>query len=302
MTRDHILIATLSTEPQAITRALDWLLAQGYPIGELAVIHTTGEAIRPSWTRLDEEMERGVYPGVLYRRVPIVGPGGPVADILTEADIGALLRTLYRTIRAARQIGQTIHLSISSGRKTMAAYAMVAAQLLFGEDDRVWHLVSTERWTGGEKAMHAGPDEASQMVSVPVLRWANAGTAAAILEQTEDPWEAIRRQQSFAQSEANRRRREFLEWYLTHTEREVAELLVRKGLNNKQLARRLAKSEQTVANQLTKIYRKFDEWREFPVPSESSAVSRAALIAEFAPYLEGKTEEKVTTQKRKKLG
>jgi hypothetical protein len=31
-------------------------------------------------------------------------------------------------------------------------------------------------------------------------------------------------------------------------------------------------------------------------------VSRAALIAEFAPYLEGKTEEKVTTQKRKKLG
>jgi CRISPR-associated protein Csx14 len=296
----HILIATLSTEPQAITRALDWLLAQGYPISELAVIHTTGEAIRPSWTRLDEEMERGAYPGVVYRRVPIVGSSRPVADILIEADIRALLQTLYRTIRAARQAGQMIHLSITSGRKTMAAYAMVAAQLLFGEDDRVWHLVSTERWTGGEKAMHAGLGEQSQMVNVPVLRWANAATAAAILEQTEDPWEAIRRQQSFAQNEANRRRREFLERYLSPAEREVAELLVRKGLNNKQLARRLAKSEQTVANQLTKIYRKFDEWREFP--TGSSAASRAALIAEFAPYLEGKTEEKVTTQKRKKLG
>lgn len=296
----HILIATLSTEPQAITRALDWLLAQGYPIGELAVIHTTGEVIRPSWERLDEELGRGEYPGVRYRRITIAGPSGPVTDILTEADIGALLRTLYRTIRAARQMGQTIHLSITSGRKTMAAYAMVAAQLLFGEDDRVWHLVSTERWTGDEKAMHAGPGEQSQMVNVPVLRWANAATAAAILEQTDDPWEAIRRQQSFAQNEANRRRREFLERYLSPAEREVAELLVRKALNNKQLAQRLGKREQTVANQLTKIYRKFDEWREFP--TGSSAASRAALIAEFAPYLEGRAEEKITTRKRKKLG
>ncbi len=298
----HILIATLGTEPQGVTRALDWLLQQGYPISELVVVHTTGEVIRPALERLNAEFAAGVYPGVLYRQVVVARPDGPVQDILTEADAGALLQALYRTIRAARQFGQTIHLSITSGRKTMAAYAMVAAQLLFGEDDRVWHLVSTERWTGGEKAMHTGPGEQSLMVNVPVLRWANAPTAAAILEQTEDPWEAIRRQQSFAQNEANRRRREFLEHYLTPAEREVAELLVRKRLNNKQLARRLAKGEQTVANQLTKIYRKFDEWREFPAPSESSAASRGALIGEFAPYLEGKTEEKVTTRKRKKLG
>ncbi len=301
MSRDHILIATLSTEPQGVTWLLDWLLAQKHPIGEVAVIHTSGKVIRPALDRLDAEFAAGVYPGIVYRHVPIAGPRGPVADILSEDDAGALLRALYRTIRAARQAGQTIHLSLTGGRKTMAVYAMVAAQLLFGEQDRAWHMISTERWTGGEKAMHAPPDEMLRVVPVPVLRWANAATAAAILEQTEDPWEAIRRQQSFAQSEANRRRREFLKQYLTPAEREVAELLVRKGLNNKQLARRLAKSEQTVANQLTKIYRKFNEWREFPAPAESSAASRAALIAEFAPYLEGRVEEKVTTRKRKKL-
>jgi len=59
-------------------------------------------------------------------------------------------------------------------------------------------------------------------------------------------------------------------------------------LDNSGLARRLGKREQTVANQLTKIYRKFDEWRgiEGGIP----ASTRAALIAELAPYLApGKT-------------
>lgn len=59
-------------------------------------------------------------------------------------------------------------------------------------------------------------------------------------------------------------------------------LLVREGLDNAALARRLHKSERTVANQLTRIYRKLDEWRGFPADAGSN---RAALIAKLAPYL-----------------
>lgn len=277
----HILVATLSTEPQGVTWLLDWLLAEGYPIGEVAVIHTSGEVIRPAVQRLDDEFASGVYPAIRYRRIPIIGPRGPVADILTEEDAGALLRALYRTLQAARQAGLTIHLSVTGGRKTMAIYAMVAAQLLFSEHDRAWHLISLERWPGGAKPMHAGASEAARVVPVPVLRWADAGTAAAVLG-TDDPWEAIRRQQAFSHHEAVRRRREFLERILTPAERELAELLVREGLDNAGLARRLNKSERTIANQLTSIYRKLDQWRGFPT---DAGRNRAALIAELAPYL-----------------
>ena len=278
----EILIATLSTEPQGVTWVLDWLLAHNHPISEVAIIHTNGEAIRPAIERLDAEFSAGVYPGVRYRRIPITSPTGAVDDILSEQDAWALLRTLYRTIRIARQVGQPIHLSITSGRKTMAVYGMVAAQLLFGEHDRVWHMASTRRWAGGQKSLHATPGDHVQMISVPVVHWADAATAAALLD-VEDPWEALQRQRSLGQRQAARQRKEFLERYLTPKERELTLLLVTEGLDNAGLARRLGKRQQTVANQLTRIYRKFDEWRG--VEGDTPASTRAALIAELAPYL-----------------
>lgn len=281
MSYDHILVATLSTEPQGVTLVLDWLLEKGFPIREVAVIHTSGAVIQPAIRRLDEEFASGVYPGIFYRRAPIMGKQGAVADITSQEDVGALLRTLYRTLRAARQAGLTIHLSLTSGRKTMAVYGMVAAQLVFGEGDRAWHMISQQRWSGGEKHMHAEPGQRIQVLETPVLRWADAAAAAAVLD-AEDPWEAIQRQQAFTQREATQRRKMFMEHILTRAEREVMTLLVREGLDNAGLARRLHKSERTIANQLTSIYRKFDEWRQFPA---GPGGNRAALIAEFAPYL-----------------
>ncbi len=277
----HILVATLSTEPQGVTRVLDALLQRGYPIKEVVVIHTSGAAIQPAIARLDAEFAADVYPHLRYHRIPLRGPAGPVNDIRSEADIGALLRTLYRVLRDARRADQTIHLSITSGRKTMAVYAMVAAQLVFRDEDRVWHMLSADRVGEGEKRLHVESDEHVELVPVPVLRWSDA-SAAVILEATDDPWEAIRRQRQLAQADLARRRREFLERYLTPAERRVCELMVREGLDNAALAQRLHLSEQTIANHLTKVYRKFGEWRG------KAGGNRAALIAEFAGHLAAK--------------
>lgn len=278
----EILIATLGTEPQGVTWMLDWLLEHGYPIREVFVLHTQNDVIKPALEKLDTEFELvRTYPDLLYHREAICGEAGPIHDLASEIDAWAFLRTIYRTIRRARQAGQIVHLSLTGGRKTMAVYAMVAAQLLFSEHDRAWHMISDVHWSGSEKRMHPSPSDRFQVVPVPVVRWGDAATVQILLSEVDDPWEAIRRQQEYALQEKMRQRREFWQHYLTPALRKVAELLVREGLDNATIARRLGKSEHTVANQLTRIYRVFDEWRGLPIGK--AGASRAAFIAEFAP-------------------
>lgn len=279
--QNHTFIATLSTEPQGVTRVLDWLLAQRYPITEAVVVHTTGAVIQSALGTVSAEFAAGVYPGIHYRSAVISGAQGPVTDIRSAADVGALLQTLYGIMRHARQKATPMHLSITSGRKTMAVYGMVVAQLLFTEQDHIWHMLSTQRFGGGEKRLHAAPGDSVEVIEVPVLRWADAATAAALLD-TSDPWQALQQQRALSHGESARRAREFLGHWLTKRERELAVLLVRTGLDNVGLARQLGKSEQTIANQLTAIYRKFAEWQGF---DRDNIGTRAGLVAVLRPFV-----------------
>jgi CRISPR-associated protein Csx14 len=162
----------------------------------------------------------------------------------------------------------------------MAVYAMVAAQLLFDEDDHVWHLL-TEDWRPGDKrVMHALPGDKVSLVPVPVLRWSAVSPVFTQLALREDPWEAIQAQKGMKQEEDLRRKREFLDHLLTPAEREVVRLACQ-GLDNAAISRQLHKSEKTVANQFTSIYDKLHEWRGF---RDDIPVSRAVLVAEFAVY------------------
>jgi CRISPR-associated protein Csx14 len=114
----QILIATLGTEPQVVTLALDLLQAKGYAIAEVIAMHTIGEAVRPALARLREEFTASGACG--FRQVAVQGAGGPVRDIITEEDVAALLRTMYRTVVAEKRAGRLIHLSIAGGREPMA--------------------------------------------------------------------------------------------------------------------------------------------------------------------------------------
>jgi len=277
---NELLIATLGTEPQGVTWMLDWLLQQDFAIDEVLVLHTSASVVEAALQKLEKEIS--VYdPSIRFHREVIRGAEGTVEDLASEKDTWAFLQAMYRAIRRARKMGQKVHLSLTGGRKTMAVYAMVAAQLLFGEQDRAWHMISEVHWSAeGEKRMHPGPEDRFQVVSVPVVCWNDAATAQLLLAEVDDPWEAIRRQQTFALQEALRRRRDFWNYRLTAAQRQVAELLVREGLDNAAIAHRLGKSAHTVANQLTHIYRAFDEWRESR--GGTGGASRAAFIAEFA--------------------
>jgi CRISPR-associated protein Csx14 len=274
----QILIATLGAEPQVVTLALDLLQAKGYAIAEVIALHTIGDAVRPALARLREEF---IPSGACrFREVSVHGAGGPVADIVSDEDVAALLRTMYRTVLAEKRAGRSIHLSIAGGRKPMAVCGMVVAQLLFDEDDRVWHLL-TEGWRpGAERTMHIRPGDRVSLVPVPVLRWSSVSPVMTELALREDPWEAIQAQKSMKQEEDRRRKREFVDHLLTPAEREVVRLACQ-GLDNAAIGRELHKSEKTVANQFTAIYAKLHEWRGF---REDVPVSRTVLVAEFSAY------------------
>jgi len=63
--------------------------------------------------------------------------------------LSSMLKIIYKVVKEYEQKGTTIHLSVSGGRKVMGNMAMVAAQMLFGEEDRLWCLI-TECWKPGD--------------------------------------------------------------------------------------------------------------------------------------------------------
>jgi CRISPR-associated protein Csx14 len=148
--------------------------------------------------------------------------------------------------------------------------------------------------------MHVQPGDRISLVPIPVLRWGAVSPALAELALREDPWEAIQTQRSMQQAEEQRRKRAFIEYMLTPAEQKLVRLVCQ-GLDNAALARQLHRSEKTVANQLTRVDEKLQGWRGF---REDIPVSRAVVVAEFAPYFaqEGEYSQEVPSSPRRGSG
>jgi CRISPR-associated protein Csx14 len=273
------LVATLGVEPQVVTITLDALLKQGRRVKEVTVVYTGAPGVAQALAAIAGEFSSGTYPGITLRQTPVVSPTGPVVDFRTEEDLRGLLCTLYGVVRRARQQGTIVHLCISGGRKVMGIMGMVVAQLLFGPEDHVWHLL-TEGWhPGAARRLHLPPEEKVWLVPVPVLRWGEAGTLMRTVAELGDPAEVVAWYERLSRNARTKRQEEFIRRWLSRAEREVVQLACR-GLDNGAIARALSKSEQTVANQLRNVYAKLREWLGYPPHN----VDRNVLIAEFAPY------------------
>jgi len=271
------MLATLGLEPQVITYALDILMVN-HPIDEVIIIHTDHPVINRNIDILREEFDR-TYPKVVLRPVLTTNSNGPVKDFLTQEDLRGLLRTLYIEIRRVRQANCRVHMCISGGRKVMAVMAMSVAQLLFGLNDQVWYLI-TEGWNpGSEQRLHAGESDKTLLLPVPVLRWNEADTLLRTVAELNDPQEVITWYKRLTQKAEVKRKDEFIRHWLTPAEREVTRLACL-GFDNVTIAAKLAKQEQTVANQLRGVYEKLREWLGFP----DYTVDRSILISRFAPY------------------
>jgi len=277
--KPNLLLATLGSEAQVVTLTLEMLLAQGHDIREIVVLHTLAkeEPVRSAMARLKEFFNDPRRHSFLFRSV-LIGGAEPIADLVTEEQVGAMFRALYRETLAAKRDGKTVHLSIAGGRKTMAVYGMAVAQMLFDDDDHLWHLLSTGKILE-EKRMQSQPGDEVKLIPIPVLRWSAVSPVLTELARHDDPWEALQEQRHLRLHAELQRKKQFVERILTRAEREVVELLVREGLSNEAIAERQHRSVRTVGNHLSHVYDKLHEFLDFrdDVPTD-----RAVVIAELA--------------------
>lgn len=233
--KPSILVATLGTEPQVVTLVLDKLLQEGEAVTRVTVVHTDDKdpTIGKALEALRHEFLTKRYYGnrLLFDLHVLAGSGGPLRDVTTPEEIDFAFEGVYSLLRQHKYAGHKIHLSIAGGRKTMALFAMAAAQILFDSDDRVWHLVSRASLVASRQ-LHTEEAEDAVLVPVPIANWRNL------------------------QPSDTTRVRDFIDNVLTPVEREIVMLLVQKGLSNQALADYLNKSVKTIANQFTMIYSK----------------------------------------------
>lgn len=290
----QVLIATLGTQPQIVTLAVDLLDRDvGEKVGEVYVIHTAAEGpVGEALDRLRAEFEHNIYSFAhrrcIFNAVPIVTlEGRAVSDIRSEPDARAAFQTIYRVVKQQKQAGRVIHLSIAGGRNSMVAYAVVTAQILFGPDDRLWHVISTghfERLCREEGRMHRRSRTDAVLTLIPILYWSGVTPPVmAALAREDDPFRAIEAQREWGERQADVLRREFLMDKLTPALRRVVFDYVVHGGADRDIADRWRLSVRTISDQMGEVYARMRDFFDY---DEAAGVGRETVMQQFAGFLE----------------
>ncbi|HQI83429.1 MAG TPA: CRISPR-associated ring nuclease [Anaerolineae bacterium] len=253
-----VLVATLGTQPQVVTLAVDLLEAdENVVVDEVFVIHTQASGfVGDAVTCLQNEFRGKRYRGrrCELKRIPILRPDKrPVVDIRTSEDAQATFHAIFDTIKACKQQHRTVHLSIAGGRNSMVAYGAATAQILFDADDRLWHIISTAAFEN-TRALHRANPEDAYLSPVPVLAW-NALLSQAISAWTEDPFQAFAMQRQIAEQQEDQDRKAFLQT-LTQREREVLVIFVEQGGTAREIAQKMNLAPRTIEGYFREIYEK----------------------------------------------
>lgn len=257
LTQSSTLIATLGTEPQVVTAALDLLSQRGECISRLQVLHTLStdpalagslHALRQAFTPPPAGLQVEFFPITTLE-------GQPLADIETPASAEAGFRALYRLVRQAKRRLEKVHLSIAGGRKLLSLYGMLAAQILFDDEDCLWYLHSAGQFLA-EKRLHPAAGDETRLVPIPVVRWARISPVLLDLSDSDDPYQALQRQAALRLEERLEEARSFVRGALTPAEEKVVAQLVKEGLSDAEIAGRLGISPRTVGDHLGVAYQK----------------------------------------------
>lgn len=173
-----VCLATLGSQPQVVTLALDRLLAQGANIVEVIVVHLSlqNQRYRTALECLTREFAGECYAGrrCHYRPFPIQIGSQAIDDLDNDMATDAVLNDFHRLIQMLKRQELLIHLCPTGGRRLLGMLALAAALLHFDQHDRIWHLYSSDavrRQTDRGALLHLPDTPEVQLLRVPVPPW-----------------------------------------------------------------------------------------------------------------------------------
>jgi CRISPR-associated Csx14 family protein len=272
------LVATLGSKPQIITLALDCLRAQRVEPREVVILHTRRE--RPetaaALAALVTDFARH-FPAIALRPMELSRDGVPLADVTAPDEVEAAFRALYAEVRATKLAERQVHLLIAGGRRTLSVFGMAVAQMLFDDQDRLWHLSSHPALEESGR-LHAAPGEWARLIPIPVVAWGQLSPVFDALRDEDDPQQAAERLRQLRLRDQWDQARIFVLTKLSAAERRVVEPLVRDGLSNDELGARLCLSERTVEQHLRAAFAAAADHWELP------SMNRTQLVALLRLY------------------
>ena len=303
----ELLIATVGESPQVVTLALDELLRRRVPIKRVIVVQPieAQEKIRLAVARLkaEEAFYRDRHRVEFEFCVIQSDDGHQPSDTRCKEDAEAVIQTLNREVKRAKDDGWRVHLSIAGGRKIMSALGVVAAQLHFDADDCCWHVL--EGAQANRDAMHPGPNEPVTLVDVPILSWKLwkpliAGSLSLAL--TDNP---IQTQQLLRHLEATvqqaQKLRDFYFEQLTPTEQKALALLALEGLSNAQFKERIGCSGRHIVSRIAQKYADFlgQDADDRRLIADFQQIMLALRFRGELPDLSGKPADQQTSKPRR---
>jgi CRISPR-associated protein Csx14 len=274
LTVQSVLIATLGTEPQIIPITVQLLLQRNVSLVCVDVLHTIPDQKRITASLQSVQASFQTHPEWPTLKLTRVASH----DVLTPEELDTFSTALFTTLKGWIHRNFQIHLLLAGGRKPMAMLGMSIAQMLLGQEDRVWYLFSNEDLRLSGRTMLTNTDDA-RLISIPLPMLSSAPSPFGRSFQAETP-EQARQELNLA---AEERRRFFVEQELTPSERKVAQLIVQEVMTVEDIAERLHKTPKTVTNQLNSIYSKMES--VFGLQADVG-LKREFLRRELSPYFD----------------
>jgi len=277
-----VLIATIGTRPEIIPLML-WKLSQlNYIIDEILLLHTHSEPLNEAVQQLTywftSEAHLKLYQK-RYRIEPLLGQHGPIIDIRSQHEAEQAFEALFKKVQYYKLQNYEIHLFVSGGRKLLAAYGMIVAQMLFSEADRLWYSTPNEQLFENRHIIPQAGDE-FYLINIPIISALDTPSLQHKLTQTDSALSALRTEKQLRQQERYRQVGVFLDDVLTKALREIVLLMI-EGLSNKEIAKKRSVQQNTVDKQIHKIYRKWEDFWEL----ETAPHLRTQIITEVARYI-----------------